>query len=78
MTLNILQHQFVPKHSKVSDSEKEKLFAIHNIEAKHLPKILVTDPAIVKLDAKQGDVIKIERRSRTAGTSDYYRLVVEE
>ncbi len=77
MTLNVLQHQFVPKHSKVNDSDKEKLFAIHSIESKHLPKILITDPAISGLSPKAGDVIKIERTSRTAGTIEYYRLVVE-
>jgi DNA-directed RNA polymerase subunit H (RpoH/RPB5) len=77
MTINVLQHQFVPKHSKVSDSDKEKLFAIHNIESKHLPKILLTDPAISDLSPKAGEVIKIERTSRTAGTTSYYRVVVE-
>ena len=77
MTLNVLQHRLVPKHSKISDSEKEKLFVTHTIEAKHLPKILITDPAISTLGVKAGDVIKIERESRTAGKTDYYRLVVE-
>ncbi|NQV91893.1 DNA-directed RNA polymerase subunit H [Candidatus Woesearchaeota archaeon] len=77
MTINVLQHQFVPKHSKVNDSDKDKLFALHNIEGKHLPKILINDPAISGLGIKAGDIIKIERTSRTAGTSSYYRLVVE-
>jgi len=43
---------------------------------KDLPKILLTDPALKNLDVKTGDVIKITRRSQTAGYTTYYRVVV--
>ena len=43
---------------------------------KQLPKILLTDPALENQDAKIGDVIKITRKSQTAGYSTYYRIVV--
>ncbi|HIO32036.1 MAG TPA: DNA-directed RNA polymerase subunit H, partial [Candidatus Nitrosopelagicus sp.] len=42
-----------------------------------LPLIFVTDPAIVGLGVKPGDMIKITRKSATAGESLYYRYVVE-
>lgn len=77
MAFDVSKHILVPKHSKLSDSEKNKLLEKYNINVLELPKILKEDPAIAKLDVKVGDVIKIERKSKTAGTSDYYRVVIE-
>jgi DNA-directed RNA polymerase subunit H len=42
-----------------------------------LPLIFVNDPAILELGVKPGDMIKITRKSPTAGQSYYYRYVVE-
>ncbi len=75
MSFDIHKHELVPKHTKLSDSEKSKLFAEYNIEGKGLPKISKSDPAIEKLDLKAGDIIKIERISKTAGITNYYRQV---
>jgi DNA-directed RNA polymerase subunit H (RpoH/RPB5) len=36
------------------------------------------DPCARAVNAQPGQVLKIERESPTAGTSYYYRLVVEE
>jgi DNA-directed RNA polymerase subunit H (RpoH/RPB5) len=77
MTFEVNKHILVPKHSKLNDSEKKKLLEEHHIEIKSLPKILKDDPAIEKLGIKAGDVIKIERKSITAGTAIYYRVVIE-
>ncbi|MDP3734799.1 MAG: DNA-directed RNA polymerase subunit RpoH/Rpb5 C-terminal domain-containing protein [Nanoarchaeota archaeon] len=78
MTLDITNHSLVPKHMRVSDAEKEKLYALYNITSKKLPKIIITDPAIAKLTVKVGDIIKIEHHSKTAGLSSYYREVADE
>jgi DNA-directed RNA polymerase subunit H len=43
-----------------------------------LPKILVTEPVVKKIKAKAGDVVKITRESKTAGTAVMYRVVVAE
>ncbi len=72
------RHSLVPKHSKLSDSEKEKLLKRYNTNPKSLPRIIKSDPAIAKLGAKLGDVIKIERESQTAGKTVYYRVVVDD
>jgi DNA-directed RNA polymerase subunit H len=77
MTFDVSKHILVPKHSKVSDSEKKKLFEKYNINGKELPRIFKEDPAIVKLSVKVGDIIKIERESQTAGVAKYYRVVVD-
>ncbi len=77
MTFDINKHELVSKHKKLSDSEKSKLFEKFNIIGKELPKISLNDPAIANLGAKQSDIIKIERVSKTAGVSYYYRQVME-
>ena len=77
MAFDITKHQLVPSHSKVSSSEKEKLFGKYHLSGKELPKISKDDPSIAKLDVKVGEVIKIERASKTAGKAVYFRLVVE-
>jgi len=77
MSFNISSHQLVCKHGKVTDAEKESLLKKFDITQQDLPKILEQDPAIKHLSAKAGDIIKIERESKTAGKSAYYREVVE-
>ena len=78
MSKVITQHTLVPKHKKLSEKDKEQLLKKHNLSFYSLPKILKADPAIVALDVKAGDIIKIERKSLTAGVAYYYRVVVDE
>ncbi len=77
MAFKLTSHQLVTKHTKVSEAEKEKLFKKFNIDSKSLPRIKDEDSAISHLKPKIGDVIKIERKSETAGVALYYRVVVE-
>lgn len=77
MAADISKHAFVPKHMKVNDSEKEKLCAQYNVNPMQLPKIMKEDPAISTLSAKVGDIIKVERHSKTAGVVPFYRVVVD-
>jgi DNA-directed RNA polymerase subunit H len=74
--IDISKHILVPKHIKISEKEKEVLFARYNISIKELPKIFKNDPAIKSLNAKPGDIIKIIRKSPTAGESIFYRGVI--
>ncbi|MBI5392904.1 DNA-directed RNA polymerase subunit H [Candidatus Woesearchaeota archaeon] len=73
---DITKHSLVPKHAKLSDKEKKQLLEKYNITLNELPKILANDPAIKDLGLKNGDVVKIERISKTAGEYEYYRGVV--
>lgn len=77
MTVDVTHHQLVPLHTKISDTEKQKLYDTYHITSKRLPKILKEDPALAKLAVKVGDVIKIQRQSKTAGISTYYRVVID-
>lgn len=60
----------VPKHEIVDEKEKEKLEKMYG-SLDLFPKILVTDPIVIKLGAKEGDLIRIHREK-----GFYYRLVV--
>jgi len=75
--LNIEKHELVPKHVILSEKEKEELLKKYGIELGQLPRILTSDPMVKLLNAKVGDVIKIIRKSPTAGETIYYRVVVK-
>ncbi len=77
MAFDVIKHRLVPKHTKLSDSEVKKLCENYHIEVKGLPRILKDDAGINKLNVKSGDVVKIERVSRTAGVTTYYRVVID-
>ena len=71
------KHIFIPKHSQLSGSQKEKLLEKYNISEKELPRISKEDAAIISLHSKPGDVIKITRKSETATEAVFYRVVVD-
>jgi DNA-directed RNA polymerase subunit H (RpoH/RPB5) len=73
---DITKHNLVPKHVKLSDKEKKQLLEKYNITLNELPKILASDPAVKDLSLKAGDIVKIERKSKTAGNTEYYRGVI--
>ncbi len=74
----ILRHRLVPKHIVLSEEEKKKVIEKYaGGDPYKLPYILSTDPVIQIIGAKPGDVIKIIRKSPTAGEYIYYRLVVK-
>ena len=75
--IDILKHELVPIHEILTAAEKKELLERMSITEKQLPKILDSDPVINKIEAKPGDVIKITRKSQTAGETVYYRLVAE-
>ncbi len=70
-------HVYVPRHEIVSKAEAEEVIREYNCRLTELPLIFATDPAIVGLGVKPGDLIRITRKSSTAGESVYYRYVVE-
>ena len=70
-------HVYVPKHEIMTKKEAEQIIKDFNCNPTELPFIFVTDPAILGLGVKPGDMIKITRKSGTAGESFYYRYVVE-
>jgi DNA-directed RNA polymerase subunit H len=70
-------HVYVPKQEIMSKKEAEEVLKKYNCKPTELPLIFVNDPAILGLGVKPGDMIKITRKSHTAGMSLYFRYVVE-
>lgn len=74
----LFNHRLVPKHTILSEEEKRRVIReFAGGDPYKLPYILVSDPVVKAIGAKPGDVIKIIRKSPTAGVSIYYRLVVK-
>jgi len=72
----ILEHELVPLHEILDEEETSLILKKYGITKEQLPKILKDDPVVKAIAAKEGQVLRINRRSRTAGESVYYRLVV--
>ena len=61
-----------------SSDDVKKLLQEYEIAPRRLPKIRITDPSLIPLGPKVGDVVKITRSSPSTGKdAPYYRLVVE-
>lgn len=73
---DVTKHELVPKHAKLSEKEMKELFEKYSIDLMNLPRIFKTDPSLQNLDLKDGDVVKITRKSPTAGETHFYRRVV--
>jgi len=74
---DIMKHELVPRHIILSEKESKELLEKYNIKPDQLPKILHTDPAVVAIGAKPGQIVKIIRKSKTAKYAVAYRFVVE-
>ena len=77
LRFNVLNHDIVPMHEVLSDEETQAVLEQYQIVKEQLPKIKATDPAVKVVDAKPGQLVRVTRRSPTAGKSIAYRLVVE-
>ena len=75
---NPTEHEIVPLHEKLSKEDAEQLLTKYSATLRELPKLGVSDPALYGLNAKPGDIIKITRKSRTAGETVFYRGVISE
>jgi DNA-directed RNA polymerase subunit H len=76
-SFNIFKHYLVPKHEVLSPEERKEVLEKYRVEPYKLPHIKTSDPIVRVIGAKPGDIIKITRRSPTAGEYVYYRYVVE-
>jgi DNA-directed RNA polymerase subunit H len=75
--LDIMKHELVPKHILLNEKEKEDMLKGFGIGLKQIPRIPSSDPVIVALNGKPGDIVKIVRKSTTAGETTYYRVIVK-
>jgi len=73
----IFDHKLVPKHEILDEKEKSQVLAEYKIKPYQMPQIKATDPAVKAIGAKPGDMLKVIRKSATAGEHIAYRYVVE-
>jgi len=76
-SFNIFQHVLVPKHVILTPEEREEVLKKYRIKPYQLPRIKASDPIAKAIGAMPGDIVKIIRKSPTAGEYIYYRYVVE-
>ena len=76
MAFKVPEHSLVPEHKKLTKEEKEALLEKYHITVKELPRILESDQALQGIRVEPGDVVKITRKSPTAGKAAYFRVVV--
>ena len=74
--IDLNEHLLVPKHEILSEEERARVLEELQIEPSQLPKLRRTDPIIKLMNGKPGDIVRIQRRSQTAGTPIYYRLII--
>jgi DNA-directed RNA polymerase I, II, and III subunit RPABC1 len=75
LQFNILKHTLVPKHTILSDDEKELFMKKYNIlDNSQIPDISYFSPVSIVIGLRPDDIVKIERTSRTSITSDFYRI----
>ncbi|KAL7720927.1 ATP-cone domain-containing protein [Entamoeba marina] len=75
LIVNVTKHVLVPKHILLSNEEKEALKKKYQVTVSQLPRLLKTDPICRYYGFQRGDVIKIVRKSETAGRYITYRAV---
>ncbi len=73
----MIDNILVPKHEVLSPEDAEKLLAKYGVTREDMPKILKSDPSLVKFKPAAGSIIKITRYTAEIGYSAYYRVVVE-
>jgi DNA-directed RNA polymerase subunit H (RpoH/RPB5) len=77
LQFNILQHQYVPEHTVLSEVEKEAVEKKYNItNFKQMPSISRYDPVSLAIGLRPGQVCKIIRPSKTSVNSTYYRYCI--
>ena len=77
LQFNILQHALVPQHTIMNEEETLEVMRKYNITNKdQFPEISRFDPVARVICLRPGQVCHIQRPSKTAIISDYYRICV--
>jgi DNA-directed RNA polymerase subunit H (RpoH/RPB5) len=77
LQFNILNHSLVPPHYVMNENEVQQIMIKYNIKDKSLfPDISRFDPVARAIGLRPGQVCHILRPSKTAITSNYYRICI--
>ena len=74
LQFNILNHEMVPKHTKMTDDEIAEFKKRYNItDNSMIPEISRFDPVAMAVGLRPGEICRIDRPSITSITGVYYR-----
>ena len=75
LQFNIIKHVNVPKHRVLNQEECEIVRKRYNISNdREFPDISYFSPVSIVLGIRPGDIVHIERNSRTSISTDFYRI----
>ncbi|OQS53627.1 DNA-directed RNA polymerase subunit H RpoH-RPB5 [Ecytonucleospora hepatopenaei] len=75
LLFNPTKHILVPKQTIIDEEEKQQFLLRYKCKLDDLPVMLKTDIIARYLGGQINDVVKIIRKSKTAGESEYYRVI---
>jgi len=76
-SFDLFEHKLVPKHEILTEGESQQILTQFKIHPYQLPQIKAADPCVKAIGAQPGDILRIIRKSPTAGEHLAYRYVVE-
>jgi len=74
--MNIIDHNYVPKHYVLTEEEKIEFIKSYQITRDTLPKIKLYDAISRYYNMKVGDIVQITRKNILSGEELFYRVVV--
>lgn len=75
LQFNILNHVIVPKHTVLNNDEAIEVKKKYNIlNDNQIPDISYFSPVSLVLGIRPGDLVKIDRKSKTAINTEFYRI----
>jgi DNA-directed RNA polymerase subunit H (RpoH/RPB5) len=77
LMFNPTKHEYVPKHTKLSDEEVKEFMKEYLARSKmHMHVILQNDPIAKWIGLKHGDIVRIDRYNENSGESFSYRSCI--
>lgn len=76
LMFDVTEHKLVPKHTVLNSEQKASLLAKYKLKESQLPRIQLSDPVARFYGLVKGNVVKIERKSETAGKYITYRVCI--
>lgn len=72
----ILEHELVPKHEVLKPEEAIEVLRSLGVRPEQLPYLRASDPVARAIGARPGDIVRVIRKSPTAGSIVVYRFVI--